>query len=128
MYPRATTRGNICSRKCAHPAIFGSTAEIVALMLCFNLGVLSATVGLSLYQLAVRTELPTVRLAATRAVPEMPLRPGERWHLFLSHIWSSGQDQMAVTKRQLQLLLPGVQVFLGTPAATRTLVSPPAFD
>ena len=29
-----------------------------------------------------------------------------------SHIWSTGQDQVAVIKRQLQLLLPGVIVFL----------------
>ena len=37
-----------------------------------------------------------------------------------SHIWSTGQDQCAIIKRQLQLLLPGVIVFLdiddlGTP-------------
>ena len=25
-----------------------------------------------------------------------------------SHIWSTGQDQCAVIKRQLQLLLPGI--------------------
>ena len=29
-----------------------------------------------------------------------------------SHMWSSGQDQCALIKRQLQLLLPGVKVFL----------------
>ena len=29
-----------------------------------------------------------------------------------SHIWSTGQDQCAVIKRQLQLLLPGIIVFL----------------
>lgn len=29
-----------------------------------------------------------------------------------SHVWSTGQDQCAVIKRQLQLLLPGVVVFL----------------
>jgi len=35
-----------------------------------------------------------------------------RYHVFVSHIWSSGQDQAALIKRQLQLLLPGVDVFL----------------
>ena len=29
------------------------------------------------------------------------------------HIWSSGQDQAAVIKRQLLLLLPGCSIFLG---------------
>ena len=28
-------------------------------------------------------------------------------------VWATGQDVVAVIKRQLQLLLPGVQVFLG---------------
>eukprot|EP00965_Chrysotila_dentata_P262212 6214500-Pleurochrysis_carterae.AAC.7 len=34
--------------------------------------------------------------------------------LFLSrsHIWATGQDQVAVIKRQLQLCLPGVRIFL----------------
>ena len=35
-----------------------------------------------------------------------------RYHLFLSHIWSTGQDQCASIKQRLCLLLPGVQVFL----------------
>ena len=35
-----------------------------------------------------------------------------KYHLYLSHVWSSGQDQMAFVKRQLQLLLPGISVFL----------------
>jgi hypothetical protein len=50
--------------------------------------------------------------------PVLLLRAGERYHLFLSHVWSTGQDQCAVIKRQLQLLLPGVVIFLdvdGTP-------------
>jgi len=34
------------------------------------------------------------------------------WHLFLSHIWGSGQDQCATIKRQLSLLLPDVSIFL----------------
>ena len=33
-------------------------------------------------------------------------------HVFLSHIWSSAQDQVAVIKRQLLLLVPGISVFL----------------
>ena len=33
-------------------------------------------------------------------------------HLFLSHTWKSGQDQVAVIKRQLSVMLPGVKIFL----------------
>ena len=34
------------------------------------------------------------------------------WNLFLSHIWSSAQDQAATIKRQLQLLVPDASIFL----------------
>ena len=48
---------------------------------------------------------------AARAAPLALLADGRRWHLFLSHIWGTGQDQCATIKRQLCLLLPGVSIF-----------------
>merc|ERR1719267_91075 len=56
--------------------------------------------------------LPVIKLESTRAPPRLPLAHGQKWHLFLSHIWGTGQDQCAAIKRQLQLLLPGVSIFL----------------
>ena len=44
--------------------------------------------------------------------PELTLRKGQRYHLFNSHIWSTGQDAVATIKRQLQRLVPGVRIFL----------------
>ena len=41
-------------------------------------------------------------------MPELKLKDNQRYHLFLSHVWSSGQDQMATLKRELQLLIYGV--------------------
>lgn len=38
--------------------------------------------------------------------------PAAHFALGRSHVWSTGQDQCAVIKRQLQLLLPGVVIFL----------------
>ncbi len=35
-----------------------------------------------------------------------------RHHLFLSHVWRWGQDQMAATKSSLQLMLPEAAIFL----------------
>ena len=35
-----------------------------------------------------------------------------RYHLFLSHVWSTGQDQMLAVKKELQLLVPGIRIFL----------------
>jgi hypothetical protein len=35
-----------------------------------------------------------------------------RFHLFLSHVWSTGQDQVLAIKKELVLLVPSVRVFL----------------
>ena len=35
-----------------------------------------------------------------------------RYHLFLSHCWKWGQDQVANVKSSLQLMVPDVAVFL----------------
>ena len=56
--------------------------------------------------------LPSVLFKATDQVPELKLEKHHRFHLFLSHVWSSGQDQMATLKRELQLLIYGINVFL----------------
>ena len=85
---------------------------IVVIMVVFNFSVLTMYVSLTVYQLSTSYVLPSIRLVATGQVPELKLEEGQRYHLFLSHVWSSGQDQMATVKRELQLLLNDVRVFL----------------
>ena len=51
-------------------------------------------------------------MVATKAGPDITLSHGQKWHLFLSHIWGTGQDQCATIKRQLAAMLPGVAIFL----------------
>ena len=36
----------------------------------------------------------------------------DRFHLFLSHVWSTGQDQVLSIKKELTLLVPSIRVFL----------------
>ena len=67
---------------------------------------------MTVIQLIVAARVPIIKLEATHASPELPLRPSHRWHLFLSHVWSTGQDQCATIKRQLTLLLPSASIFL----------------
>uniref|UniRef100_A0A7S3TEN2 Tyrosine-protein kinase ephrin type A/B receptor-like domain-containing protein n=1 Tax=Emiliania huxleyi TaxID=2903 RepID=A0A7S3TEN2_EMIHU len=57
-------------------------------------------------------KIKTIRLKKTKQAPELTLAKGLTWHLFNSHIWSTGQDAAAVIKKVLMLLLPGIQVFL----------------
>ena len=40
------------------------------------------------------------------------LPPQLEYHLFLSHQWGTGQDQMRVTKSRLLEMMPDVQIFL----------------
>jgi len=57
-------------------------------------------------------KVPTIRLVSTKQPPELALVDGLTWHLFLSHIWSTGQDAVAVIKNELKLLIPGIKIFL----------------
>ena len=54
-----------------------------------------------IYHLARETARATgvLCLCLTRAEPELSLSQGTTYHLFLSHVWSSAQDQVAVIKR-----------------------------
>ncbi|KAL1508111.1 hypothetical protein AB1Y20_007703 [Prymnesium parvum] len=51
-------------------------------------------------------------LVETQQPPDLELTSQMSFHLFLSHAWVSAQDQVAVIKRQLQLMLRGAQIFL----------------
>ena len=63
-------------------------------------------------QIVEAARMPTIRLQSTKAPPDLPLAKGHRWHMFLSHIWGTGQDQCATIKRQLRILVPSASVFL----------------
>lgn len=92
---------------------FQSMASLVATVIVVNLGLAVVFVALTAYHIIFRKSMQVLRLVSSREVPHLELNIGMHYHLFLSHIWSSGQDQAANIKRMLQLLLPGVKVFLG---------------
>ena len=91
---------------------FSSAASLGALIFGFNLLGAVLFFAMTAYQMRMQRDIQSIRLVSNGNVPELQLQTGMRWHLFLSHIWSSGQDQVATIKRQLQLLLPGVAIFL----------------
>ena len=112
------------------------------LMICMALIGVLVPIGMIVHRLFFARAVPILRDAHTMEPPELLLGENERYHIFLcpshltqtrtkppdpfqpripkrtiacgrrSHIWSTGQDQCAVIKRQLQLLLPGIIVFL----------------
>jgi len=91
---------------------FQSMASLVATVIVTNLGLLLIFVGLTVYHTVFRKSMRVLRLVSSREVPDLELGIGMQYHVFLSHIWSSGQDQTANIKRMLQLLLPGANIFL----------------
>ena len=91
---------------------FRSRDNLVATMIAITLSFLGGFVMLTLYQTVWFDELGVLRLAGSRRLPELSFFPKMLYHVFLSHIWSSGQDQVAVIKRKHQLVLPGCQCFL----------------
>ena len=62
-------------------------------------------------------KIPKIRLVSTKQPPELNIVTGLTWHLFNSHIWSTGQDAVAVIKAELQQLLPGIKIFLDARAS-----------
>ena len=73
---------------------------------------LAITAAFAAQQVIHAAQRPIIKLRSTSAPPVLSIQDNMNWHLFLSHIWGSGQDQCATIKRQLSLLLPGVSIFL----------------
>ena len=89
-----------------------STDTLATALLVFVFGVLGVNLLVILLQMASQQELQEIRLIDTGQLPVLSIMPSMRWHMFLSHTWSSAQDQCATIKRQLQLILPSARVFL----------------
>jgi len=94
--------------------ILGFTSEVslVAAMIATNLTLFAMFILFTLYHAVFGNRVQVLRLSSTGQVPEIGLKRGMQFHLFLSHIWSSGQDQASVIKRRVQLLVPGATIFL----------------
>ena len=85
---------------------------LVVIMVVCNLLVVGTFVFMMVYQTFSQQSNGLFRLIASNHPPDLVLNEEKIYHLFLSHVWSTGQDQCAVIKRQLNLLLPGISVFL----------------
>ena len=54
-----------------------------------------------------------LRYVANNKSVDVPTLPeGMQYHIFLSHIWSSGQDQMRVIRERLLMHIPDLKIFL----------------
>ena len=70
---------------------FDSIDTLVTTIIVINIAFLIAVVVYTVYQTLANPGLQLLRLASSREVPELSLKADLLYHLFLSHIWSSGQ-------------------------------------
>lgn len=85
---------------------------IIPLMVAILVIMVLLTIGI--YCIVRRTSRVRLQFKEvdTGLPPSLELPPGHNYMLFLSHVWSTGQDQVAVIKRRLQTLLPKSKIFL----------------
>merc|ERR1719272_1829141 len=103
-------------RLCDDPDLcqtFGFDGPFAISTACVGWNLLMAVIVLALiaYKALEASNSPTLRLSSGKE-PRLTLDADHRFHIFLSHIWVTGQDQAALIKRQLQHLLPEVRAFL----------------
>ena len=72
---------------------YSSTDSIVNMLLAASLVMLLVIIASAIQSLRSQ-HLSMLLLKETRLPPQLSLAPGKRWMLFISHIWSTGQDQV----------------------------------
>ncbi len=92
---------------------FDLDSVVIATLMTITIAIaLVVTIFVALQQVVHAAKTPVIKLRSHQRCPALTVASGITWHLFLSHIWSTGQDQCATIKRQLSLLMPGVSIFL----------------
>jgi hypothetical protein len=84
---------------------------LVVIMMLSSVLVLLVGSALVAKKMFTATNSPQIRDGHGRKVRLSHL-PAEKWHLFLSHTWSTGQDQVAQIMKELKLLLPSAKIWL----------------
>ena len=83
----ATSQPNIA----AYVFGFESSDQIVNVIFSFAWLMLSSLLVTLAYTIILEGRLQTIRVRSTHKPPVLSLHVGERYHLFNSHIWSTGQ-------------------------------------
>jgi len=89
------------------------TLDDLALLCLVVMCVLALALILQMVRAAFNvSNAEVIKLKKTRAAPMLSIRKEHRYHIFLSHVWATGQDQVAVIKRQLLRMVRGMSIFL----------------
>ena len=92
---------------------FEEVDDWLALVLfCIPLTTIAVMVGVVVVKLVLTKFPKNMHDKETGDMVQLSLEKHHKYHTFLSHIWGTGQDQVAAIKRQLCLLVPGISIFL----------------
>ena len=87
--------------------------QTTAILFAAAIAVFAIVISLMFYNVSKDQSLPRVmHQHSKRDAKLLRLVDGQRHHLFLSHVWKTGQDQARVIKQLLKEVLPGIRVFL----------------
>jgi hypothetical protein len=82
------------------------------LVVVLSLGMLLVTAGFIILLAINKIMAPTVRMALSGDAPDLELPEHCNFHVFMSHVWGTGQAKTHAITRKLQLFLPGLKVWL----------------
>ena len=91
---------------------FESARGASEFVVMLTVAMLIASLLVVLFKTVSAVRMPTVRLTSSGRPPVLELSPECHFHGFISHCWGTGQDQTHTVVRRLQLLLPGVRIWL----------------
>merc|ERR1719473_1025553 len=98
----------MCKTLVGFDSAHGASEFVVAL----TAAMLAASLLVLLFKTVSAVRAPTIRLVTSDRPPTLELCPECHFHGFISHCWGTGQDQTHTVVRRLQLLLPGVRIWL----------------
>ncbi len=82
------------------------------LVVILTVTMLLATISLVAINAMRNTTESIVRMVSTRYSPNLELPEECSFHIFLSHVWSTGQSQTHAIVRKMQLFMPGLKIWL----------------
>jgi hypothetical protein len=86
---------------------------VAVVLIVSVLSVLVVAVAIALDEVRVAATYPVLQHAGSkRPVVFEHYRDPSRFHLFLSHAWASGQDQVLSIKKELLLIVPTLKIWL----------------
>ncbi len=87
-----------------------SRASILVVTLAF--GLLFLSMGMAVFLSYVSFTAPKVQVIATKKKPNLELPEYCTHHVFVSHTWKTGQAKTHAIVRKLQMIVPGLSVWL----------------